>query len=134
MLKIVSGAYIIVVIVLSLVPVSSTIGAGYSDKIAHFIAYGGMGVLAYFGTDSLRKRSYLFLSIIALGVLMEGLQFYIPGRSASYLDILANAGGALFGFGISLMFTMSMESPRFGGCGSPRTTVVVRHGEDEKNT
>ena len=133
MLKIISGAYVVVVIFLSLVPVSSVISAGYSDKIAHFIAYGGMGVLAYFGTDSFKKRIYLFVSIITLGALMECLQYYIPGRSASYFDILANAAGALFGFAISRMFTMSTESPNFGGCGSPRTTVSVKHGEEKKN-
>ena len=133
MLKLISAAYVIVVIILSLVPESGAVSSGWADKIAHFTAYGGMGVLAYFLTGSLKKRFYLFIAIIALGVLMEFLQHYIPGRGASYLDIASNIAGALSGFAISHMYTISREPPSFGGCGSPRTTVPIKHEKEKKN-
>ena len=130
MLKIISASYLIALILLSLIPLSGISPPGNSDKIAHFIAYCGLAVFVYFIARSFNMRLYLFLSVIALGILLEGLQIVIPGRSFSYFDILANALGAVFGFGLSLMFLASKETPSFGGCGSPQTTVPVKHSDE----
>ncbi len=132
MLKLISASYLIALILLSLIPVSGIEAPGNSDKIAHFIAYCGLGIFAYFIARSFNMRFYLFVLVIAIGVLLEGMQLVIPGRSFSYLDILANASGTLFGFGLSWMFKASTETPRFGGCGSPRTTVPVKHREEKE--
>jgi len=133
MLKIISVFYLIALILLSLIPLSGISPPGNSDKIAHFIAYGGLAVFAYFIARSFNMRLYLFLSVIALGVLLECLQIVVPGRSFSYLDILANALGATFGFGLSRMFLASKETPSFGGCGSPQTTVPVKHSKENEH-
>jgi len=134
MLKIISFIYLIALVLLSLIPLSGIEAPGNSDKIAHFISYGGLAVLAYFIARSFNTRFYLFISVIVLGILLEFLQLVIPGRSFSYLDILANISGTLFGFGLSWMFRASREQPRYGGCGSPHTTVPVKHSEEEGRT
>lgn len=97
MLKLIFIAYTLLVITLSLIPTAIGGSGMYVDKLAHFIAYGGMGFLAYISVGSVNKRVYLFLFVISLGVVLEFFQHYIPGRSASFLDIMANTLGAISG-------------------------------------
>ena len=132
MLKIISSIYLLALIILSLVPLSGIESPGNSDKIAHFIAYAVLSVMAYFAAGSFKQRAYLLLSLIALGIILEALQLVIPGRNFDYFDMLANIAGAISGFCISWMIRASREQPRYGGCGSPHTTVPVKHVDEEK--
>jgi len=97
MLKLIFIAYTLLVMTLSLIPTAIGGSAMYADKLAHFIAYGGMGFLAYISVGSVNKRVYLFLLVISLGVVLEFFQLYIPGRGASFVDIMANTLGAIVG-------------------------------------
>jgi len=98
MLQLIFIVYILLVITISLIPTAIGGSGLYSDKLAHFLAYGGMGFLAYMSVDSVKKRFYLFLLIISLGVVLEFFQFFIPGRSASFLDVIANTIGVVSGY------------------------------------
>ncbi len=73
------------------------------DKIIHFIIYFSLSFSILFWYYE-RSSSQLMLNIIAFfsatayGVLMESLQFLSNlGRSASFLDFLANEMGIIFG-------------------------------------
>ena len=131
MLRIISFIYLLALIIVSLMPFSGTESIGNSDKIAHFIVYALLGILGYHSSKSFKQGIYFFLSIITLGVVLELVQFIIPGREFSYLDIAANTAGAVFGFFVSWMFKTSRETPSFGGCGSPQTTVPVKNVEKD---
>jgi len=94
-----AGAVIcaLVIAVLSLLPGNDLPSQTLNDKLNHFIAYGvlmGLVVLA-------RGRMALIAAmglVIAYGLALEGLQGVMPyGRSASWLDVLANTGGVLIG-------------------------------------
>lgn len=64
-----------------------------------------------------RKSSALFLCLAActgLSLLIESLQFYIPGRSSSALDVFFNGLGA---FGGSLYWLFEKKLSRRGGRG-----------------
>lgn len=62
------------------------------DKLCHFLAYGILSFLLPFLFQGLNLRIGLcILLIIAFG--SELLQIYIPTRSASFLDLLANLAG-----------------------------------------
>lgn len=98
MLQLVFIAYVLLVIFLSLIPLPSSGGGMYTDKIAHFVMYAGIAFLAYVSVRPMRKRLYLLVSSILLGVSLEFLQIYIPGRSTSVLDAAADAAGVLTGF------------------------------------
>jgi len=98
MLKLIFIAYALLVMTFSLIPTAIGGSAMYADKLAHFIAYGGMGFLAYISVASVNKRVYLFLLVISLGVVLEFFQLYIPGRSASFVDIMANTLGVIVGY------------------------------------
>jgi len=96
MIQLIFTGYILLVIFLSLIP-TAALGIGtHSDKLAHFIAYGVMGVLAYLFVESKQKRAYLFIFVISLGAVLEFFQFYIPGRSTSFFDIIANTVRSMY--------------------------------------
>ena len=75
-----------------LTPAMPEAGVGHIDKVEHFGAYL---LLAGLGFAAIRRRSWrLAAGVLAYGVLIEGLQAWLPtGRSASVWDGLANAGG-----------------------------------------
>lgn len=96
MLQTIFIAYTLFVIVLSLLPLPSTGASLYKDKIVHFIMYGLMGFLVYISVPSHSRRKHLLIFIVLLGAALELIQIYIPGRSASYIDISANTAGVIF--------------------------------------
>lgn len=88
---------------LSITP-SDTITIG-NDKISHIIAYLLLMInvgLIYF---SVRKH-FIIATILAFlySVLMECLQYYVPGRFVSFYDGLANLAGILLGIIVTIYF------------------------------
>lgn len=76
-----------------------------NDKVGHFIAYGTLMLhlgLLYGGN---RKRLLISAAFAFIyGGLMEFGQGFVPGRSVSALDLLANTGGVILGYGLILLF------------------------------
>ena len=78
------------------------------DKIAHIFIFA---VLVYLMIIGLRKQySYVFLrqyalrtsliTGIAYGLIIEIIQYYIPGRSFELADLLADSAGCFLGLGL----------------------------------
>jgi len=81
------------VAIYSLVP-SSSVGVETSDKIMHFIAYGGLAGLLLLARPVLSLWR-VFLMISAIGIALEIAQGLAPtGRTASIFDQIANSCGA----------------------------------------
>ena len=88
---------------LSITP-TDTITIG-NDKISHIIAYSILMLnigLIYFPV----KKNFIIASVLALlySVLMECIQYYVPGRYMSLYDGLANLGGILLGIVVLVFF------------------------------
>ena len=72
-----------------------------ADKVAHMIAYGALALsfLWYFGKQGAKQRMRTVLFTVALclvyGLSDEFHQSFIPLRSVSSLDIVADTTGAL---------------------------------------
>jgi len=71
------------------------------DKILHGIAYAGLGIAMAYALlrsgFSRRRRAAIVLVVAAgYGVVIEVLQGQLTARTASAVDALANAVGALF--------------------------------------
>jgi VanZ family protein len=109
MIQIVLIGYILLVIALSLIPTPVASGGMYTDKIAHLLAYGVMGVLAFLSAKSKKGRIYLFTIIVCLGLFLEIFQNYIPGRDMSLLDILANTAGSALGYLLGWLILFSLK-------------------------
>lgn len=72
----------------------------YADKVGHFAAYGLLGVLAAFSDFSLGGGKWRAPTILAAyGALLEGVQALGGVRAPEFADAIANAAGALSGFG-----------------------------------
>jgi len=91
------GAMILFVIAGSILPVKASSNVSHMDKIIHFTAYASMALIpAFFAYNN----SFIVKSAIALliiGGLIEIAQYYVPGRGAEYLDMLANSCGVITG-------------------------------------
>ena len=88
--------------ILSLLPGSELPAQSLNDKLNHFIAYG---VLAFLGALGRHQVSLFWATVLVIGygLLLEALQGLMPfGRSASWLDAVANTAGAVCGILIAL--------------------------------
>ncbi len=107
MLQVIYISYMLMVIFLSVIPVSAAGGVSYLDKVAHTAAYCVMGVLAYISVETLNKRVILFIFMFLLGIALEFFQLYIPGRDSSVYDAMANTAG------LALSFLLCWSFPLF---------------------
>lgn len=73
---------------------------GNRDKVAHFIAYFFTALLFYvaFRTRFKRTDIYAMLFAAGYGALLELAQLFVPGRTSSFGDLVANFSGVLFFF------------------------------------
>ena len=95
------GVILTVITLLSLLPPKSTINLGNQDKISHYIAHFFLTINALLITHN-RKQVLTILLVILYGIIIEGLQSFVPGRFPSYNDVIANSLGALSGLVIML--------------------------------
>ncbi len=86
-----------------------------ADKLSHVVAYVPLGLLiAYALSRSVPKANLLILaSILALlyGLTDEIHHYFVPGRSASGLDLMADGLGGLIG---SSIFTKMRSGAEVG--------------------
>ncbi|UCF66189.1 MAG: VanZ family protein [Acidobacteriota bacterium] len=79
---------------------------GSSDKLAHFTAFGLLAVAWWyaFGIQNLSLRARALLAVTAStlwGVLDEWHQSFVPGRTPSAADVVADGLGALLAAGLA---------------------------------
>lgn len=84
---------------LALTPQHIEVIEGFWDKQNHFIAFFVLYILlsAAYKHFSLQKKITL---LVFVGVQIEVMQYFIPGRFFSLLDILADSIGIAIGFAI----------------------------------
>ena len=87
------------IVYLSLKSPSGGVHVQLNDKVGHFIGYGilSLNTFLVFGFRSRLQTTFILLFLIGWGVLMEGLQGFVPGREVSGLDIVANSIGVAIG-------------------------------------
>jgi VanZ family protein len=91
--------WLVIVLILSVVPLPENIIPSLPiDKIVHFVLYGVTAVMLYriLRTRRSAKRSVLYSIVVSAfyGVLLEVIQFFLPYRSFSTGDMVANTLGA----------------------------------------
>jgi len=102
-----------VLFVLTHIPVPPVVRqANLSDKGLHFLVYAILTFLLwsvvrpYSKVDWRRATSWLVLAgVIAYGFCDEGLQHFVPGRSADVRDLVANAAGAIVALTVLTIFS-----------------------------
>jgi len=79
------------------------------DKLMHFLGFAGVSVLIGIfiliisGHDGVKPQlKIVWLALVTIGIIEEYRQFIDPGRSAEFLDAVANMVGVSVGIGITL--------------------------------
>lgn len=98
MLQLIFIAYVVFIIAASSIPEAGTSVVVYKDKIAHLTAYFVMGVLAWTAVTTMKRKLYLLFSSVVLGVVLELVQEFVPGRSMDIADAAANAAGIVLAY------------------------------------
>lgn len=66
-----------------------------NDKVMHFVAFGGMALLAGRLAHSGAQMALALAAVFVASWLIELLQNWVPGRNFCWRDLLANAAGVL---------------------------------------
>ena len=91
-------AWLILILVISVVSIKGPRTSLPVDKAVHFILYGITAIFFYrHFIEKLGEKRTLFLSVVCSSVYggaLEILQHFVPGRSFSLGDMAANATGS----------------------------------------
>lgn len=64
-----------------------------NDKLLHFVAFGGLALLAGRLSQTMAEQIAGLLVVFAIGLLIEILQNAVPGRKFCWRDLTANTAG-----------------------------------------
>jgi VanZ family protein len=101
--KLAGGTWSILVIaicVMSLLPNFGPPSEHNVDKILHFLGYGAVAGLPFLAMRASARVLYAALAMAPLGIVLEILQGYVPGRVADGADIVANLAGVVAGLAL----------------------------------
>lgn len=98
MFQLIFIAYVVFIIAASLVPEAGTSIVVYKDKIVHLAAYFVMGIFAWTAVTTMKRKLYLLFSSVLLGVVLELVQEFVPGRSMDVADAAANTAGVVLAY------------------------------------
>lgn len=89
---------VLLVMVLSLAPVSIVVPVDEGDKIGHVAAYAAL--MLWFANlfETLDRRSMFAIGFVALGVVLEFVQGWTGYRTFDVADMAANAVGVVVGW------------------------------------
>jgi VanZ family protein len=98
----------VVILVITLMPAEKLpeVGIIQIDKLVHFFVFGLLMFLTMFGAVKVLQHKNSNANIVipsfiygtGLGVLVEFLQLFVPGRTFSVIDIIANTIGTIIGY------------------------------------
>ncbi len=71
---------------------------GINDKVAHILTFLLLGLLAQQAFPRLKMSLQLYLWLLGYGLAIEVIQYFIPNRSFSLLDLAADGAGLLIAF------------------------------------
>lgn len=70
----------------------------YVDKLVHFLMYFGLALNLSYKYQKTKHRVLAVVSGGLMGVVLELIQHFIPGRDMSFIDGVANGIGLIFGW------------------------------------
>lgn len=88
---------VVVIVVLSILPSSSTPSIEVWDKAQHALAYLSVMLAGAVGYRRTRQRHVMAIVLIGLGCLLEVVQTQLPSRLGTPGDAVANAVGVIVG-------------------------------------
>jgi VanZ family protein len=85
---------------------------GTNDKLNHVLAFGALSLLIDWSFPRSRFAAAKIAALLAYGVLIEVVQYFLPTREASSLDLLADGVGiAAYAIGIAMIGRVPLLRP-----------------------
>lgn len=101
-------AGLVTIMILAVTPGDYAPDTGFSDKLNHVAAFILLGVLALRAYPGFYARSGLWLMLY--GLLIEGVQFWIPGRRCSLMDLAADLCGIAAALFLMVLVSFIMKT------------------------
>ena len=87
---------ILLISILSIQEIEIQSSVSFSDKLLHFFCFLYLTILSWL-SRIISTELWLYVIVLAYGILIEIIQIYIPYRSFEFLDIFADFLGILAG-------------------------------------
>ena len=87
---------IVSISILSIQEIEVQSSVNFSDKLFHFFCFLYLTIISWL-SRIIYKELWLYVIVLAYGILIEIVQIYIPYRSFEFLDIFADFLGVLAG-------------------------------------
>lgn len=81
------------IMVLSTAELTHPVLTSMNDKLGHVLAFVYLAFLVDFSFSESRFNVYKVFLLLAYGLLIESVQYFLPHRMFSLLDLLADGGG-----------------------------------------
>ncbi|MBC2716985.1 MAG: VanZ family protein [Desulfobacteraceae bacterium] len=81
------------ILILATTPLSYPVVSGINDKLSHIFAFFVLSLLADFSFPDKKFNLYIILPLMAYGLMIEGIQYFLPYRMFSLFDVAADAMG-----------------------------------------
>ncbi|MDC0198722.1 VanZ family protein [Pseudomonadota bacterium] len=94
--RIVLGISIVLISILSIQEIEVESSIDLSDKFIHFSCFLYLSIISWL-SRIIYKELWLYVIVLAYGILIEIVQIYIPYRSFEFLDIFADFLGIVVG-------------------------------------
>jgi len=94
--RITLGISILFISTLSVQEIEAQSAVNLSDKFLHFFCFLYLTILSWL-SRIISKELWVYVIVLAYGILIEIIQIYIPYRSFEFLDIFADFLGILAG-------------------------------------
>ena len=107
LLRLAFFALLAIGLVLAVVPGPKTPAPEYSDKIAHALLFLQLALLYCLGFAARTVPPSIFAALTAYGLLIEVIQYFIPWRTFSLADLLADVTGVLLYMLIAKLWWLS---------------------------
>ena len=87
---------VVFISILSVQEIEVQSSVNLSDKLLHFFCFLYLTIITWL-SRIINKELWLYVIVLAYGILIEIVQMYIPYRSFEFLDIFADFVGILAG-------------------------------------
>lgn len=117
------GGALVLIGYLAVIPLALPQVTGMDDKIGHLLAFAALALLADFAFPRSPYGAAKVLPLLGYGALIEAVQYLLPYRTFSLLDLLADGAGLLaYGAAVPLLRRVPGLRRRWGArtAGAPR--------------
>ena len=81
------------ILILATTPLSYPVVSDINDKVNHVLAFFVLALLAEFSFPEKKSSLAMILPLLAYGIAIEIIQYFIPYRMFSLFDVAADAAG-----------------------------------------